>query len=134
MSVTFWLVILQNKGTSPSITVEGNAASNPISLFYNSTGAGPFAFQVGRSSSLLLLQAFSLCEIPGNICNHNHFFQPHSSFQNSSLGSQQSFIIFFGNTFSLRITALAMRQGRTYNCVPGKPCLRPLFNASPSTV
>ena len=55
-------------------------------------------------------------------------FQHHTSFQNSSLGSQQVSYNPSGNSsFPLRTITLPRRKGRTHYSVPGKPCLRPSF-------
>ena len=99
---------------------------------------GVFNGQNSRISPLSkrpLFLGFALCEISGNTHGQDHFFQRHTSFQNSSLGSQQVSYNPSGNSsFSLRIITLPMRKGRTHYRVPGKPRLRPSFNASPSVV
>lgn len=47
------------------------------------------------------------------------------------LAASKSFIIPLEITFPWGIITLATRWERTHNHVPGKPCLRPPFNANP---
>lgn len=113
----------------------GMAASHPKSPL-DPTGTGPIA--LSRRKSLLskgpLLWALLSVRSQGTYVVRIVSSSTTPLFKTPPLAASESLHNPSGKSFSLRIIALAMRQGSTQNCVPGNPCLRRSLNPSPCRV
>lgn len=101
---------------SAELIAEGNAASHPTSLLLLHTDRPPCSSGRRSHRSLLFLWALLSLRSQGTCVVRIISSSPTALFKIPPLGIQQVSYNPSGNSFSLRITALATRQGRTHNC------------------